>query len=172
MSGRKDILSGAVFAVLDGLYLYFCGDIEPFVGKGTTPLNNQFIPYFWGGFMMLLSVMLIMRGLRQFRREKQGRREEAEKKSASGSAAAGWICENREVILSFSALFLYILLLGRVGFVIMTALFLTAEILILTPREKRRYAAAAAAGVIVSVLLYFIFGKTLHILLPVGIFSF
>lgn len=173
VSGRKDILSGAVFAVFDGLYLYFCGDIEPFVGKGTTPLNNQFIPYFWGGFMLLLSVMLIVRGLRQSRRA-AGRRqtEAAPEKGSAGMAAANWICGNREVILSFAVLFLYILLLGRVGFVIMTALFLTAEILILTPREKRRYAAAAAAGIIVSALLYFIFGRTLHILLPAGIFSF
>lgn len=172
MNGKKDILSGSVVAVLDGIYLYLCGGIEPFRGKGTTPLTNQFIPYFWGSALMLLSVLLILRGVRQVRKQGKKSAEGPREKRSAAAVCMGWISDNREVIASFACLFLYILLLKKIGFVIMTALFLTVETLILTPREKRNYLLSVLLGIGMSAALYFIFGKTLHILLPVGIFSF
>lgn len=170
MNGKNDVKTGAIFVVLDSLYLYFCGDIQPFTGKGTTPLTNRFIPYFWGIFMMVLSIALILRGLGQMKRA--GKTEKGETQEKTKRSMVEWIVENREVLMSFAALFFYILLMEKIGFVIMTFLFLTAEILILTPKKDRNVLAAAITGVVVSALLYFIFGKTLHILLPVGIFSF
>ena len=76
------------------------------------------------------------------------------------------------MILSFFVLFMYIFLLEKIGFIIMTALFLVAEINLLTPKEKRNYILSLAVGIGVSILLYCIFNKALHILLPTGIFGF
>lgn len=169
MNGKKDIVSGSIFVVLDAIYLILCGTIEPFTGKGTPPMTNQFIPYFWGGFMMLLSIMLVVRGVKQ---QKKAGKVPGKEPAKMGARVAHHISENREVILSFTALFLYIGLLEKIGFVIMTVLFLSAEILILTPKEKRNYLLAVVTGIVGSGVLYFVFGKTLHILLPAGIFSF
>lgn len=173
MNWKRDLWAGSVFAAFDGLYLYFCGDIEPFTGKGTAPLTNRFMPYLLGGCMMLLSVLLILRALKQMKRERA-----ASTAKQTGEASAkdkDWLAplfENGEVIASFLTLFLYILLMEKIGFVIMTAVFLTVEISILTPKENRKYGLAGIIGVILSVILYFVFGKTLHILLPPGIFHF
>ena len=41
MNSKKDILSGLVFAIGDSFYLYFCKDIVPFTGKGTTPFRTS-----------------------------------------------------------------------------------------------------------------------------------
>lgn len=119
--------------------------------------------------MMLLSIMLVVRGVKQ---QKKAGKVPGKEPAKMGARVAHHISENREVILSFTALFLYIGLLEKIGFVIMTVLFLSAEILILTPKEKRNYLLAVVTGIVGSGVLYFVFGKTLHILLPAGIFSF
>lgn len=167
MNSKKDILSGLVFAIGDSFYLYFCRDIVPFTGKGTTPLTNQFMPLLWGSLMMVLSLTLILRGVCQLHKDAGEQKRESSELSPTRR-----IVEYREVILSFFVLFMYIFLLEKIGFIIMTALFLVAEINLLTPKEKRNYILSLAVGIGVSILLYCIFNKALHILLPTGIFGF
>ena len=162
---RRDLAAGIVLAILDAGYLHFCGEVRPFTGKGATPLTNQFMPYFWGTVLMILSIVLIIRAVIREKTAGTG----SGTKQGRGISLRESILENREVILSFAALFFYILLMKNIGFLIMTAIFVPVEILILTQKEKRNYPAAIAAGVITAVLLSFIFGRVLHILLPAGI---
>ena len=75
----------------------------------------------------------------------------------------------REVILSFLFLLIYILLLQPVGFIIMSALFIFAEAMVLTPKEKRKPLIAAIVCIVAAVIVDFAFVNLLHVLLPAGI---
>lgn len=81
--------------------------------------------------------------------------------------------EKREVVASFIALGLYVGLMGVIGFLITTVVYLFVQILILTPREKwkKNYVPAAITAVVAGVVLFFIFRYVLNVLLPVGILS-
>ena len=169
---RKDIISGIVIAVLDAAYIFFAGDITPFLGKGASPITNRFFPYLWGCLLMALSIVLIVRGFVHMKKEEKDKEQSAGKKVNILATIKDYIVDNREVIMSFSALFIYILLLKSVGFLIMTFVYLTLQILILTKKEKRNYVLAIIVGFATSIILYLIFAKVLHILLPAGILHF
>ena len=51
----------------------------------------------------------------------------------------------------------------------MTALYVFAEILVLTEKSKRNFLVSAIVAVVVAFVLYFIFVKSLNVLLPGGI---
>lgn len=160
-----DIAPGVVITVFSLLYLSQVPGIQGFNDLGSTPLDNHFVPYLWGGALLFLGLWLIGRGyakLKKFKAEGG-----VPKKFDLGNA----ILEKREVIISFVALSIYVGLMELVGFVIMTILYTFAQILILTPREKWRknYIPAAIVGIITGVFLYYIFRIQLSVLLPSGV---
>ena len=166
MSGKKDLRSGIIFTVFDLMYLFQTSRVQEFKGRGSTPLTNRFIPYFWGSVMLALSIALIIRGIIKLRKEKNSKESETLK-----STFLDTIIEHREVIISFLLLFFYLLFLNKIGFIILTTIYLFCEILILTEKEKRRYLFAFIIAAGSSLILYFVFYKGLHVLLPVGILN-
>ncbi|MBQ8933377.1 MAG: tripartite tricarboxylate transporter TctB family protein [Lachnospiraceae bacterium] len=160
-----DILPGIVIALFSIGYLSLIPKIQTFTGMGSTPLTNHFVPALWGGFLLVLALWLIVRGLRKraaFLKE-GGKIEKFDLKAAFD--------EKREVILSFVVLTIYVALMDAVGFVPMTILYLFAQILILTPTSKwkKTWLPALICGIICAVLFYFIFRMKLNVLLPQGI---
>lgn len=127
-----DIVPGVVIAVFSLLYLSQVPGIQAFEGLGSTPLDNHFVPYLWGGVLLFLGLWLVGRGIVKFKRFKAAGGEA--KKNSLGAA----IAEKREVIASFVALVIYVGLMDLVGFVIMTVLYTFAQILILTPGRSGR----------------------------------
>ena len=160
-----DLIPGVVIALFSLWYLSLVPGIQTFTGLGSTPLTNHFVPYLWGGFLLVLAIWLIIRGFvkRSAFIKAGGKREKFDLKAG--------IDEKREVILSFAALVLYVGLMGPVGFVPMTILYLFAQILILTPAKnwKKTYVPALIVGIICAVLFYYIFRYKLNVLLPQGI---
>lgn len=164
---KLDIVPGIVLAAFSLFYLANIPQIKVFEGLGATPLNNHFVPYLWGSILLVLSLWLIVRGL--------GKRK---KFLAAGGEVTKFdlkaaLSKYREVIASFVCLTIYVALMDAVGFVIMTIVYLFAQILILTPREnwKKNYVPAAITAVVCGVVLYIIFREMLNVLLPVGILS-
>ena len=164
---KLDIIPGIVLAVFSIAYLSMIPGIQTFTGLGATPLTNHFVPYLWGGVLLVLSLWIIARG---FRKRKKYLAEGG--KIEKTSLKAG-LMEKCEVVASFIALGLYVGLMGVVGFAITTILYVFVQILILTPREKwkKNYIPAAITAVIAGVVLFYIFRYMLNVLLPVGILS-
>ena len=164
---KLDIIPGIVLAVFSIAYLSMIPGIQTFTGLGATPLTNHFVPYLWGGVLLVLSLWIIARG---FRKRKKYLAEGG--KIEKTSLKAG-LMEKREVVASFIALGLYVGLMGVVGIAITPILYVFVQILILTPREKwkKNYIPAAITAVIAGVVLFYIFRYMLNVLLPVGILS-
>ena len=96
MQYKKELVPGIVLTVIAVLYLFFTTQIQPFTGLGATPLTNRFMPFFWGTCLLILSIMLIIRGVRMRKKELA-----AGKVATSGGFAAFW--DNyKEVVLSFN----------------------------------------------------------------------
>ena len=160
-----DIVPGIVIAAFSLFYLVQIPGIQAFNGLGSTPLDNHFGPWMWGGALLFLGVWLIVRGFFKYKRFKAA--GGAVQKFNLGKA----ISDKGEVIASFIALTIYVALLEPIGFVIMTIIYTFAQILILTPREKwgKNFLPAGIVAIIVGILLYYIFKLQLSVLLPSGI---
>ncbi len=139
--------------------------IQTFTGLGSTPLTNHFIPYLWGGSLLVLSLWITVRGLRKRKKflAEGGKIEKTSLKDV--------LMEKREVVASFIALGLYVGLMDLLGFVLATIPYVFAQIIILTPREKwkKTTVPAAITAVVTGVLLFYVFRYLLNVLLPVGV---
>ena len=160
----KDLLTGIVAAAFSAFYLMQTSGIKIF-GGATAGVTAQTIPRLWGGALLALSLVLILRSILTMRKSKA--EETAEKK---GILAA--LKERREVVFTFVLLILYAALMKPVGFIIMSILYVYLQVWVLTPPEKRTKRMHTIAGVLAvffSVSLYFVFTKYLMVMLPPGI---
>lgn len=164
---KLDIIPGIVIALFSIGYMALIPSIKTFTGLGATPLTNHFVPYLWGGALLVLGLWITARG---FRKRKKYLEEGGTVVRASLKDA---LMERREVVASFISLAVYVGLMGPVGFAPMTVLYVFAQIMILTPREKWRktIVPAVITAVLSGVVLFYIFRYLLNVLLPVGILS-
>jgi len=161
---KMNMIAGGVIFAFALAYFIMTWQIANFRGLGAPPIDAKFVPRLWGGLLMLLSLIVFLRGLIEYIKLRK-----AKKLVKSEESIVKRAIDTREVILTFAALFIYILLLQPVGFIIMSALYIFAECMILTPREKRKLILAAIIGVVSAVLVDFVFVEFLHVLLPAGI---
>lgn len=166
MTHRRTLFSGSILFVLAAIYYAFSFQIPVFKGLGSTPINARFVPQLWGGLLMFLSALLIVRGLKE---------RTALKKPGTVVQHINWretIVKNREVILVFVLLAVYITLLIPVGFLIMSTLFVFVASIILSPKGKRSWRASALTGITLAVFVDFVFVRLLHVMLPQGLIGF
>ena len=167
MEYKKNLIPGIVLTIFSIIYLVLTSQIKKFSGLGSDPLGARAIPYLWGISLLLLSLILVVRGIKQ--------RNLAIKNNTlvkSELNFTGMIKENREIVLTFVSLAVYIALLEPVGFLIMTAVYLFVQTLILTPKEKRNYIVTLITSIVIAVALDYVFVCLLNVLLPLGIFGF
>lgn len=170
MNYKKDIIAGSALLAFAVAYVALSFGIPTFQGIGATPLTAQFVPQLWGTALIILSSTLLVRGIRAYRKAKPTQPEAAKKPLPQ--AIREFASRNREVILTFAVLFVYILLLDAVGFIIMSALFMFALMMVLSPKEKRKVLLPAILSVVFSVGLDYVFVVLLRVLLPQGILGF
>lgn len=167
MEYKKNLIPGIVLTIFSIIYLVLTSQIKKFSGLGSDPLGARAIPYLWGISLLVLSLILVVRGIKQ--------RNLAIKNNTlvkSELNFTGMIKENREIVLTFVSLAVYIALLEPVGFLIMTAVYLFVQTLILTPKEKRNYILTLITSIVIAVALDYVFVCLLNVLLPLGIFGF
>ena len=164
---KLDIIPGVILALFSIGYLAHIPGIRVFRSLGATPLTNRFVPYLWGGTLLFLSLWITIRGMLRYRRFK------ARGTGEGGGSILSALADKREVIVSFVALTLYVAFLNRLGFTIATAVYVFAQIVILTPAERwyKNLLPAAATGVAAGFLLFYIFRVVLNVLLPVGLYG-
>jgi putative tricarboxylic transport membrane protein len=165
MTNRKDFITGIVLAAFSAAYMAASFSISLFKGSGSAPLDARFVPQMWAVCLFILSVALILRGLKS-RKTVNG--ESAEK----APSLKEFFAKYYEAILTFAALFLYIALMEPIGFLIMSALYVFAQILILSKPGKRNLLIAAITGVVSSVAVNYVFVVLLSVMLPRGILGF
>ncbi len=167
MEYKKNLIPGIVLTIFSIIYLVLTSQIKKFSGLGSDPLGARAIPYLSVISLLVLSLILVVRGIKQ--------RNLAIKNNTlvkSELNFTGMIKENREIVLTFVSLAVYIALLEPVGFLIMTAVYLFVQTLILTPKEKRNYIVTLITSIVIAVALDYVFVCLLNVLLPLGIFGF
>lgn len=164
---RKDIATGGILFIFAAVYFSLAFKIKTFRGLGVTPLSAQFVPKLWGVFLMILSALVLIRGIKEYRAAKAAGQTEK-----SGKTWAEFWHDNYAVILTFVLLGIYILLLKPVGFIVMSAIYMFAAMMVLSNPKKRTYALPAIVSVVCAVGLDYIFVVLLKVLLPTGIIGF
>ena len=164
---KLDIIPGIVLSLFAIAYLSQVPSIVEFKGLGSTPLTNRFVPYLWGGSLLVLSLWVLLRG---FRKRKKYL---AEGGTPGKAGLMSVLSDKREVVASFAAMTVYVALMGSVGCVITTLAYVFVQILILTPREdwKKTYLPALITAAITAGFLFYVFRYTLNVLLPIGLLS-
>ena len=154
---RLGILTSLLFiglgAFLYGQSLSIRTIVENDVGSG-------YMPRLVGGSIVALAVLKLILSLKP-------RAVSTEK-----AAAAGDDNDNKGGCLTIAALVLYVLLFEVLGFLVSTALYLFAQILILSDRRNRNLPLFAVVSVAVSVIVYALFAKAFDLILPQGILYF
>ena len=107
---RMNMISGAVLFAFGLVYFVLSWKISAFQQLGAPPIDAKFAPRMWGSILMLLSLLVFLRGIREYHKLKKAGR--LQKKVFHIPAA---ILDHREIILTFLLLFIYILLLQKIG---------------------------------------------------------
>ncbi|HBC01028.1 MAG TPA: tripartite tricarboxylate transporter TctB family protein [Pseudomonas sp.] len=83
------------------------------------------------------------------------------------------VVEPLTVLKTLGLILIYVVLLGPVGFPIMTALYLYLQFIVLTPVDhKVRHLPYAAIAVVTSAVIYLLFREAFDLLLPAGLLNF
>lgn len=83
------------------------------------------------------------------------------------------VVEPLTVLKTLGLILIYVVLLGPVGFPIMTALYLYLQFIVLTPvNQKVRHLPYAAIAVVTSAVIYLLFREAFDLLLPAGLLNF
>ena len=168
MRKYKDLLTGLAVFFLSLFYLNNKGTIRVFTGAGATAINVRTIPLIEGSLLMLLSVIMLIRyGI------KASRGGYVSEPGEDDSALDGQSLRIRLAVpLTLCLLLIYVLAIGRLGFVLTSIIYLFFQIIILSPNGKIRVPFAAVIAVIAPVIIYLVFVYLLNVPLPRGIMPF
>lgn len=164
MDYRTDIISGIVLSLFAVFYFINAFSIRVYEGLGKAIVDSSTLPKIWGILLFLLSLNLLIRGLRK-KKEAQAAGVETKR----DFDLKKYLTENYAVYGTFVLIAIYVTLLRRVGFIIMTAFYIFFQIQLLTHPKERRYALPAAIAVVTSLFIYFVFVKVFYVILPGGL---
>ena len=155
---KTDLLS-ALLAIVFGGFVYIMSGSIVVKAKGGD-IGSQFLPRLIAGLMILLGVLLLIGTLRKIKASTGAQEEAGEDKSFVPA------------LLSFVNLIVYVLIFKPVGFLVSTVIYLTVQMIIMSPDRKpgvKKLGFWVALAVIVAVAIYFIFTKGFSLPLPSGI---
>ena len=70
------MIAGGVLFLFGLAYFIMTWQIANFKGLGAPPVDAKFVPRLWGGMLMLLSLIVFVRGIREYLRlRKEGKIE-------------------------------------------------------------------------------------------------
>lgn len=123
-------------------------------------VDSAFVPYILAIALCLLGTLQLLAGKKLPKNAAKADQEKA-------------VIDYLSVIKSFALVIIYVALLEKVGFVIMTALYLYVQFIVLTPLDqKANHLLYTAIAVIASVSIYFLFRQGFDLLLPAGLMNF
>ena len=165
MSKHKDTIVGVVVIALSVALFIATFFIKEFT---RTSLGADFVPRITAVIFAILGLVLILRECKAnalaaanpppAKQEKKP----VEKHGVQGLTA---------VILNIALFTVYLLLLDRIGFVILTPIYIFLQILLLTDPAKYKLGWYAVLSVVVGVASYYMFVNFFQVMLPNGILS-
>ncbi len=151
---RKERLIGVVMLGSGLAYLVMTMNLPR---KGF--IDAAFVPYVLAFILCLLGVLQLMNSRKPANAAKPAEADDEEKVPA----------DYPTVLKTLGLIVLYTALLSTVGFPIMTALYLYAQFIVLTPAgQKANHIGYAAIAVVASLVIYYIFRHGFDLLLPSG----
>lgn len=156
----KDLILGVVMLALSTFYLIFARQIKTRPKLTPSYSSAQIIPTLLGVLLAVLSIILIVQGVRKMRAYKP--EEDAGQKKVSRE-------DTISVLLTFAVIIGYILVMQWLGFCLSTVLYLFLQMVILAPKDKRNYVLFAVIAVAFTAFVFVAFRVGLQQLLPRGI---
>lgn len=152
-----DLISGIVLLVLSVLYFSQIGTIK-IINSGS--VDAAFIPKLVAGAMFFLSFCLILSSVFALKKENR------EVRGDLAPERVQW----GPVILTAVLLIVYVAMFETIGFLITTAVYLFAQLMVLAPeRNVKRAVQFAVSSLISAYVLQYIFIHLLYVMLPEGL---
>ncbi|AOT72079.1 tripartite tricarboxylate transporter TctB family protein [Geosporobacter ferrireducens] len=151
----REAIYGIVFFIIAAAYYAASFNIKIYQSYGDSGVDSRFLPQLLGIFLMILSTIQIVKGIKLVR-------------IYEGDRVAEKIISIK-VILTVAFIVLYVALMPVVGFLIMTAVYLFFQIILLMPPDNKKYLLALEISTIFSIVVYFLFVQVLTLILPRGI---
>ena len=121
----------------------------------------------------LLAVLLCLLGLLQTLSAFTRHAQAAKSTSDTPDEPKVSVIEPLTVIKTLGLILLYVVLLGPVGFPIMTTLYLYLQFIVLTPVDRKiRHLPYAGIALVTSIVIYLLFREAFDLLLPAGLLNF
>jgi len=153
-----DIISGSfVLLVAIGLFIA-SANIKQF---NVVKLGADFVPRLTAVFLVILGIALIVNGVKSLKEIKNLETKQEEKKEETPDYIS--------VAVTLILLLIYVILLEKIGFIIMTSLFLFIQFIILSAKSQRKYMQFALISMITSVSAYYLFVSVFQVMIPAGI---
>lgn len=182
---RKQITASIFFIVLAILYLWGTTYIRVVNIFSVSVVSSATIPRLLGVLLLCLSVVLLIKSLRQrssvrknLSLDKLGN-PNSEVQQASGAVpikledemASIEQVDNVSIILTVVSLAIFALLIIPLGFLISSTIYMILQTLVLTKKElrKKKLLLIVLYSVVFALATYFIFTKGLDLMLPAGI---
>lgn len=165
MAKYRDVIGGCLFFIFAAVYYNMAFGIRQFAA-GSGMVDSQFMSKVYGIILMILSAIQVLQGVYHI---KKG---ETEADDGSGLTVTEQIFS---FITSFLLLIIYVALLDSVGFIIMSALFITCMTMLLSTKGQRsgkKLMKVVAISIAFSVVVYLIFVQGFGLTLPDGILTF
>ncbi len=156
----RDLILGIVLLALGVAYTVMAQQIKQgnkLVQRNVgTYAHARIVPTLLGVLLIILSVFLIIQGIKRMKKEDDGPVKKMDK------------VDMISIVLTFAAMILYIIILPYLGFMISTILYLFGQFTILAPANKRNYLLFAIVAVVFTVITFVAFRIGLNQMLPRG----
>ncbi len=177
---NKELLVGVIFLVVGIAYFALAFTIPIYDAYGgSSVVDSAFVPKVIGVLLIVLSVLQLVFASRASKNippaEPAAKSAEAAEEDGEFKVedwdddAANRNADTKALIAIFAILIVYMALMSTLGFMISSALFLFATMMLLTPKQKRKLPVIIILSVVVAVGVYYLFVYGLDMVLPAGI---
>ena len=168
---NKELLVGVIFLIVGVAYFALAFTIPSYDAYGgSSVVDSSFVPKVIGALMTVLSVLQLVFSLRAGKNPppaapsaKPTEEDGTFKVEDWDDDAANRNADTKALIAIFAILIVYM------AFLISSALFLFATMMLLTPKQKRKLPVIVILSVIVAIGVYYLFVYGLDMVLPAGI---
>ena len=176
---NKELLVGVIFLVVGIAYFALAFTIPSYDAYGgSSVVDSSFVPKVVGILMIVLSVMQLLIASKSSKNaptvEASAKPEETAEEGGEFKVedwdddVANRNADTKALVAIFLILIVYMALMSVLGFMISSALFLFATMMLLTPKQKRKLPIIIILSVVVAVGVYYLFVYGLDMVLPTG----
>lgn len=151
---KRDLLCSVIFLVF-GIFMFVqSAAIKPLMGS--KDLGSGFVPKIIAGCIIVIAGVKLIMTLTSKKEEKKIENDE----------------DKMGGLLTIALLLIYSVLFNTLGFILSTALYLFAQMLILSDERNRKIPLFAVIAVVAPVAIYALFVYVIKMPLPAGLLSF